>query len=219
MNTRRTGAAIAFAVGLVTTAIMLSGIGAGLAAQEKPQAAASPVILEVGPGTRASYRVQEQLAGISFPSDAVGTTEACSGKIVLLPDGSVDSSQSKLRIDLRTLTTDQERRDAYVRNRTLETEKFPFVEFVPKRFTGLNMPLPKTGVAEFQMIGDLTIKGVTKEVTWKGYVTFTNAIAGRAITDITFDTFGLVKPKLAGVLSVADKIQLELNFRMNRSGA
>ena len=33
-------------------------------------------------------------------------------------------------------------RDGYVQRRTLETEKFPMIEFVPKRAVGLPVPLP-----------------------------------------------------------------------------
>ena len=42
-------------------------------------------------------------------------------------------------------------------------------------------------------------------------------VAGRAKTDFTFATFGLTKPQLARLLSVDDKIQLELEFRMKRT--
>jgi hypothetical protein len=48
-----------------------------------------PQKLEITAGTKARYKVTEQLAGISFPSDAVGTTEAITGSIVINPDGSI----------------------------------------------------------------------------------------------------------------------------------
>src|SRR5829696_2544456 len=44
-----------------------------------------PQRLEIAEGTKARYKVREQLAGISFPSDAVGTTESVTGVIVLNP--------------------------------------------------------------------------------------------------------------------------------------
>ena len=38
-----------------------------------------PAKLEIVEGSKARYKVREQLAGINFPSDAVGTTEAVTG--------------------------------------------------------------------------------------------------------------------------------------------
>lgn len=176
-----------------------------------------PVTLNLVMGSTATYRVQEQLAGVNFPSDAVGTTDAVTGTIALNADGSVNSSDSKLTVDLRTLKSDQDLRDNYVRTRTFQVDQFPNAEFVPRTITGLASPLPITGQSGFQMTGDMTIHGVTKPVTWNGIVTFTkDGVAGRAMTDLTFDEFGLMKPTLARLLSVGDKIGLEVEFRAKR---
>lgn len=181
-----------------------------------------PHKLEVTAGTTARYKVREQLAGISFPSDAVGTTQAVTGSIVVKPDGSIDAAQSKLSVDLKTLTSDQQMRDGYVQNRTLETAKFPTMEFVPKRAVGLPAPLPAGMQAQagFQLIGDTTLHGVTKETTWNVVATFGNdLVGGRATTTIDFATFGMAKPSLARLLSVDDKIELEIEFRCKRTVA
>lgn len=191
------------------------------AAQPQPQKNAS-VQLEVTSGTKATYRVREQLAGISFPDDAVGTTESVTGSLVLLPDGSFDAAKSKLTIDLRALKSDQDMRDGYVKSRTLETDKFPNAEFVPRKLQGAPSPLPApdrpTDQSGFQLVGDLTVHGVTKEVTLNGYATYSkDLVAGRAMTSFTFATFGLSKPTLARLLSVDDKIELELDFKLKRN--
>jgi len=44
-----------------------------------------------------------------------------------------------------------------------------------------------------------------------------DVVAGAAQTDFTFATFNLTKPTLARLLSVDDKINLELQFRFKRS--
>ena len=178
-----------------------------------------PQKLEVTQGTRARYRVTEQLAGISFPNDAVGTTEAITGSIVVNPDGTF-ASGSKLTVDLRTLTSDQSMRDNYIQNRTLETAKFPMLEVVPKRAVGLPSPLPSGNQAQagFQLIADVTLHGVTKETTWNVVATFGNAlVGGRATTTVDFGSFGMTKPTLARLVSVEDKIHLEIEFRATRT--
>jgi polyisoprenoid-binding protein YceI len=179
-----------------------------------------PVKLEIAEGTTARYKVREQLAGISFPSDAVGTTQSVTGTIVVNPDGSIDASKSKLTVDLRTLKSDQQMRDGYIQGRTLETEKFPMLEFVPRRAVGLSAPLPAGMQAQsgFQLVGDMTLHGVTNEVTWNVVATFGNeVVGGRATTTLQFDTFKLTKPSLARLLSVDDKIELEIEFRTKRT--
>jgi polyisoprenoid-binding protein YceI len=122
-----------------------------------------PAKLDIGAGTVARYKVREQLAGISFPSDAVGTTQAVTGTIVVNPDGTIDAAKSKITVDLTTIQSDQQMRDGYVRNNTLETQKYPTLEFVPKRAVGL--------------------------------------------------------PSLARLLSVDDKIELEIEFKCKRTTA
>lgn len=179
-----------------------------------------PVKLEITEGTTARYKVREQLAGISFPSDAVGTTQAVTGTIVVNPDGTLDAKQSKITVDLRLLKSDQEMRDGYVQQQTLETAKFPMLEFVPTRAEGLPKPLPAAMQAQagFRLIGDMTLHGVKKEVTWTVIATFgADLVGGRATTTLQFADFKITKPSLARLLSVDDKIELEIEFRSKRS--
>ena len=190
------------------------------ASNVRPPDPTKPEKLEIAEGTNARYKVREQLAGISFPSDAVGTTESVTGTVVVNPDGSIDASKSKLTVDLRTLKSDQQMRDGYIQGHTLETEKFPMLEFVPHRAVGLSAPLPAGMQAQsgFQLVGDMTLHGVTSEVTWNVVATFGNeVVGGRATTTLQFDTFKLTKPSLARLLSVDDKIELEIEFRCKRT--
>ena len=72
--------------------------------------------------------------------------------------------------------------------------------------------------AGFQLIGDVTLHGVTKEVTWNVVATFGNElVGGRATTTIDYAMFNLTKPSLARLVSVDDKIELEIEFRCRRT--
>lgn len=165
-------------------------------------------------GTTASYRMREQLVGVNFPSDAVGTSTAVTGAIVFNEDGSIDSSRSKLVFDLRTLKSDQSMRDGFIQRRTLETAQYPTAVFVPKAITG--MPDPLTGQFGFELSGDMTIHGTTAPRTWQGIATVDDRgglMAGRATTSFKFETFDMSPPKIFRVMSVNDKITLEVAFR------
>ena len=65
-------------------------------------------------GNEARYRAREQLANVSFPSDAVGTTQGVTGAIVIGDDGKIVTAQSSIVVDLTTLKSDRERRDRFI---------------------------------------------------------------------------------------------------------
>ncbi|SDF55854.1 YceI family protein [Terriglobus roseus] len=187
--------------------------------QQPPPPPTAGAKLDIIEGSSASYRVTEQLAGIDFPNEAVGTTTGVTGMLQLMPDGSL-APNSKLVVDLKGLTSDQGMRDGYIRNRTLETDKFPDAVFVPTSITGVPKMVPSTGQVGVALTGNLTIHGVTKPVTFKGIATLdprSSTVAGRALTTFTFADFNLTKPTLARLMSVDDKITLELVYKFKRS--
>jgi polyisoprenoid-binding protein YceI len=156
------------------------------------------------------YKVREQLARLNLPSDAVGQTSSISGSVFIQPDGSVDSAKSKFTVDLATLQTDQAMRDNYVRRNVLQTDQYPQATFVPTQISGLPEPLPQSGNVTFQVTGDLTIRDVTKPVTWDVTGSIQNGEAtGTATTHFTFEDFNLTQPRVPVVLSVDDTINLE----------
>ena len=187
-----------------------------LPVQTQGAKAAPATRLDVAPGSKAGYRVNEQLARFTLPNDAVGTTEAVSGGIGIQPDGSF-SSDSKLTVDLRTLKSDEPKRDGFLRENTLETAKFPRAEFVPRRQKGLPVPLRSSGTARFQLIGDMALHGVTSELTWNVVANLANdIIAATSTTNFPFAKFGLTIPKIFGLVSVVDDIKLELDVKLRR---
>src|SRR5262245_33362173 len=158
-------------------------------------------------GNEARYRVREQLVGINFPSDAIGVTSAIRGAVVLDAAGKVIPGDSKIIVDVSGLKSDQDRRDGYVRGRVLETEKFRTVDLAITELRGLTYPLPAAGEHTFQLIGALTVRGVTKPSVWQvTAVPRPGGLSGKATTSFTFADFGLTKPQVMSVLSVDDRI-------------
>ena len=186
---------------------------------------------EIIEGTRVFYRVREQLVGISFLNDAVGVSEGISGAIVVDVDGMVDVSQSRLVLDLATFSSDQARRDNFIRTRVFEIAQArgcrpdcvlhePEAVFIPRMSS--NSPLPPDDVETsfpivgFELSGDLTLHGVTKEITWQVFATYnSNAgiVEGKAQTMFTFSMFDLTKPDLSFLLTVEDEIRIEIDFK------
>jgi polyisoprenoid-binding protein YceI len=205
-------------VGLMTFAVLYGGGTPVWAQNHSTPSRSAGIRLDVAPGSSASYRVREQLARLNFPNDAVGTTQTVTGSLHFAADGAIEADQSKLRIDLRTLKSDEERRDAYLRERTLRTDRFPIAEFQARRTEGLIYPLPSTGSVSFQLIGDLAVHGVTSEVSWNVTGNLgSDVVTGRATTRFPFSKFKLTIPKLLGLVSVNDDIQLEVDLKMRRT--
>jgi polyisoprenoid-binding protein YceI len=163
-------------------------------------------------GNEVRYLVRERLVGRDRDNDAVGTTDAVSGSIGLAADGSIVEG-SLVRVDVSQLRSDEDRRDGYVRNRLLEADQYPTVEFRPREARGLAHPTPRTGSQSFELIGDLTVRGETRPSTWRVNAVFDdNQVTGNAATAFTFDDHGLTQPRVPVVLSVADTIRLEYDF-------
>jgi polyisoprenoid-binding protein YceI len=179
---------------------------------------APPLHFTVAPdGNEARYRVREQLLHHDLPNDAVGKTTAISGAITIAPNGTIDTGASKITIDVTTLKSDQDRRDGYVQHRLLETEQYPTVTFVPTSITGIALPLPSSGPQHFDMMGELTVHGVTRPTVW--HLTAENHgndLTGSGYTQFTFADVSLQQPHVPVLLSVADTIKLEYDFHFVR---
>jgi polyisoprenoid-binding protein YceI len=215
------GATTAPATGVPTTAATSAATAAPTrAATSAATPAASggdTVILTVVSGdTEARFRVREQLARVNFPSDAVGSTKAVTGTIVAKTDGTIDTKVSRVQVDLSTLKTDDNQRDNFIKQNTLQTRTYPFASFVPTKIEGLPLP-PKDGDVAFKLTGDMTIRNVTKPVTWdvKGTIKGNDA-TGQATTNFTFGYFNMERPSVFSVLSIEDNIRLELDLHIRR---
>ncbi|MBI3967252.1 MAG: YceI family protein [Chloroflexi bacterium] len=148
-------------------------------------------------------------------NDAVGTTKSVTGGITVQPDGTIVSDTSKITVDLQSLQTDNGMRDNYVKRNTLQTDKYPNAEFLPRSTEGLPNPLPTSGEVKFQLHGDLTVHGVTKPVTWDVTAQVAGKdLRGKATTAVKFGGFDLAQPRVARVRSIQDNIRLELDFHL-----
>jgi polyisoprenoid-binding protein YceI len=176
-----------------------------------PDRAAAPGSWTVGAASKATARVREQLVGVSAPSDAVLVATGGKGTFALNPDGTF-SSDSKISFDLSTLASDNRNRDDFVKRSTLAVQQFPTADLVPLKATSLRLPLPASGDFTFRLAAKLTIRGITKDVTFA-------VVAKRSGGDLTatamldpslkFGDFGMSAPSVpTRVISVVDEIRL-----------
>ena len=184
-------------------------------AQARKPAAAAPTRLVLAPtGNLARFIVREKLIANTIENDAIGTTTAISGVVVLDAKGKVDTTQSKITVQLDSLKSDQSRRDGYIKGRTLETRQFPAATLVIKDLQGLPATLPTSGTMNLNLVGDFTVHGVTKSVIWVTTVTAdATGFSGRATTHLKFEDFNMTQPSVPVLAHVDNDIKLEYDFR------
>jgi polyisoprenoid-binding protein YceI len=167
-----------------------------------------------GSSTYAGYRVQEEVSGFGA-NTAVGRTQNVSGSMTI--DGTTITVLD-ITVDMTTLESDRRQRDDQLRERGLETDRFPTATFT------LTQPIevgerPKDGQPiQLTAVGDLTLHGVTKQVS----VPVQAAIGGDRIQaiaslDVVLADYGIQKPTGLLIVSIADTGTIELHLLFEKS--
>jgi polyisoprenoid-binding protein YceI len=156
------------------------------------------------------YRAQEELQGLG-DNEAVGETQAFVGDIYF-DEAGLPLACSRWDADLRTLVSDESRRDNFLRGNTLETDTYPQATFILTSVEGLDAPLGSDEVT-FTLLGDLTIHGVTKAVSWTATAKLDgDTLTGTASTTFNMADFNITPPKVGPVISIDELVVLEADI-------
>jgi polyisoprenoid-binding protein YceI len=183
------------------------------AAVSQDAASASGTVYTIdSASSEARFIIEEILRNVD--TTVVGTTNQVSGQIVF--DGSdVQTAEiSQILINARTLATDNSMRNRAISNQVLLTNQHEFISFVPTELVGLPESVQIGQTYSFQIVGDLTIIGQTREVIFEAQATLVTEteLTGLAATTLKYDDFGITIPFSASVQAVADEVRLELEF-------
>src|SRR5258705_10227733 len=160
----------------------------------------------------ATIRVREQVASIPAPGDAVLTTRAFSGTVVLLADGGF-ASGSAFAADLDTLKSDEPLRDEWIKFNTLNTRVYPRAEFTVTRVTGVPMPIAAQGEWAATLEGTMKIHGVERQLAWPAQVTRSSGeVRVRGTTAFKFGDYRMAVPANRLILSIAADVLLEIDL-------
>ncbi len=187
--------------------------GAGLAGVTATATSDDTIIFEiVQEESEARFVIDEVLNG--SPKTVVGTTNQVAGQIVLDPEAPGDARVGTIRINARTFTTDSDRRNRAIENRILETGEYEYITFDPKELVGLPERVSPGKSYSFQIVGDLTIRDVTRETTFDVTVSSVteDRLEGKATTTIRYADWDISIPQVPFVASVLDEVRLELDL-------
>jgi len=182
----------------------------------EPTAETAATFTIVSEESEARYRAQEELAG-QGANEAVGATSAFIGSILFDADA-MPLACTRFDVDLRTLVSDESRRDNYLYTNTLETQQYPLATFVLTDVEGLDGPLADGEETTFTLIGNLTVHGVTKLVAWEATVTLDgDTLDGRAATEFDMPDFDIAPPVIGPVVSLDETVRLEVDIAAERA--
>jgi len=186
-------------------------------AQATPDASIMPVtakqfVIDTAQSS-AQYAVNEVFLQENRPYHAVGTTNVVTGTFVVATEGVPAGKVTKIQVDLRALQSDSGRRDNAIRERWLESNTYPYAEFVSTNALNLPASYQPGSQVSFNLVGDMTIHGVTKSVEWLVDGTLTgDTVRGQATTTINMSDFGITAPNIANMIKVEDQVELLVQF-------
>jgi polyisoprenoid-binding protein YceI len=172
--------------------------------------------------SQASYIVSEEffegaLAKLGIEAgnvEVVGSTQNIGGQLEFdFADLSILPGTNRFTVNMTSLSTDQSRRDNWIRENGPEFNRYPLAEFVANSLANTPPSYTQGEEVQFKMLGDLTIREVTQPVTFDVIATFDGDTAtGVATADLRMTDFGIEPPNFANTLTVADEFSVEVEF-------
>ena len=159
-----------------------------------------------------TYGVDEKIVG-ETAHHATGSTNGIAGDIAL---DSTDPSTSRVGpivVNVEQLHSDNNLRDAQIRQRYLESATYPLTTFTTTGLAGLPAHIVDGQTYHFTMTGDLKVRTATAPVTWQvvGKVD-KGQLDATATTTVKMSTFAVGPINLAGLVSTGDAVSLSFKL-------
>lgn len=180
-----------------------------------PSLSSSVVTFKIVPAeTVVQYAVDETFLNENNRlNTAIGKTSQVTGEFSVDLNNPAQIQFGEFTVDISTLTTDSSRRDNAIRNRWLESSRFPWAKFTVSQLVGFPNNPQEGQELTFQMEGNLTVRDTTRPITWNvKAVKNGNRLTGEATTFLMMKDWGVEPPNIAGVLIVKDGVTLTINF-------
>ena len=164
--------------------------------------------------SQVSYRVGEVLInqGNRF-NVALGTTNVIRGEILIDRANPAAPRIGPITVDISRFQSDSARRDNAIRDRWLESSRFPMAEFTPTSIEGLPETYTDGRDLNLQVVGNLKIREVTRPTTFAVTLRLQGtALTGVGTTTIRMTDFGFDPPSIFGILRAENEAKLEFRF-------
>ncbi len=221
-------------VGIAVFAVIVAGLVAGnyVLGGESDAAVHGPITAPTLVATNGGtlFAIDQSSSTVSFsihevlfgsPKTVIGKTQQVAGQILIDAQQPRRSELSTIRIDMATLTTDDDRRTHTLHSRILDTytSANQYATFVPTAYSGLPTSFAVGQPVTFQLHGNLTVHQVTQPETFAVTVTQTSAtqLIGTATTTVNYSDFKLAIPNIPFVTDVGKSVALTLDFTATKT--
>lgn len=160
----------------------------------------------VAEGSEVGYRIPEQLAGVD--TEAVGRGTDIAGSFTV---ADAEVTEACIVVEVASITSDESMRDGQFRGRIMQTDQYPTATFAVTEPIAVDQ-LPEVGgdPITVTVTGDLTLRGVTNEVTFEAQVQAGDAGIGvLGAIPVVFADYDIPDPS-GGPARVGDEGTLEL---------
>lgn len=174
------------------------------------------LLFEISPEeSEVRFIIDEELRG--SPNTVIGITNQVAGQIAANFRDLSTVQVGIIQVNARTLLTDNDFRNNAVRNRILNTDQYEFITFTPTAVNGLPENVEIGQEVTFDIVGELTIRDITQEVTFTVTATPVTAdrLEGSAMTQVLREDYDLQIPEVPGVANVSDEVIIEIDLVAN----
>ncbi len=148
----------------------------------------------------------------------VGQAGQVEGEFTLNYDHPLASQYGLFTADLKLLKSDQPERDEAVRTQALAVDLYPRATFQPKVVHNFPPDARAGEPVRFQLVGDLTIKNIAREVAWDVTATLkVDRLTGVATSYIHLADFDVLLPAMDEQLAVTEGVTVTLDFAFKRT--
>lgn len=164
--------------------------------------------------SKAEFSLNEILSG--KPTLVVGTTNQITGGMSLKADAPSMLTINEIKIDARTLKTDNEKRNTSLDHLILKSDlpENQFIVFKTTKVKGLPNKLEAGREFSYYIAGELTIKGVTKLAIFeaKGTMQADGSFKSDASTNVKYADYGITVPSFPFLAKVDKTTKLTISI-------
>ena len=162
--------------------------------------------------SEARFEIGEILNG-SF-NLVIGVSDQVAGEILIDVANPANSQIGVVQINARAFVTDSGLRNRAINNNILQTQAYEFITFIPTAIVGMPETAAVGDTLNFQVVGDLTIRDITEEVTFDLVVNVVaeDRLEGEATATIQRGDYQLTIPQVPSVASVDEELVLAFDF-------
>lgn len=182
--------------------------------------------LEAESANQQVFRIDKEASEVRFiinevlsgnPTVVTGRTNEIAGDILVDYDNPQASAIGMLRINMRTVATDNNFRNQAIRGMILQTadDAHEFSDFVVSEVSGIPETITFGQAFDVTIAGTLTLRGVPQPITFNATITPVSEteISGTASSVVQYPDLGIDIPRVPPqVANISEEVTLELDF-------